>query len=164
MPRSNAPHPKTKGPAYASPDTTIHTGLCVRDGDWINQLPEKVRENMDGFGNAIVALIHLEGWKGGITSKDVDMKYKSLCSPGKHENMFARGYWKKDSVTILDVTFKGKPLELIVVGHNNDSPMTVKRHIRAGRYGDKVPFDTKISVPCVPYIYKNKSKYTYFEI
>ena len=149
---------------HITPDRTIHTGLCVKNVDLIKQFPHEFKQHMINFEIGIVTLLHTEVWKGGITPKDVELIYKSICSRTKHENLYARGYWQKDSVTILSVEFRGRNVELFVVDHNDNKPINMKRRISEGYYGKKVEFDTNISLPYVPYIYKNNSKYTYFEI
>ena len=118
--------------------------------------------NESTFSQAIVAFLHCGIVDGGysvnriIACIDVKSKYIFLCREENRENIVARGYWKNGSTIILDITHKSKHYELVLNG-SNERPMVIKQHIRQGKYGNSISFETKIHLPCQPYIYREKS-------
>lgn len=158
--RGTTKHKVTKRTATKTtnqPDQDIHTGLVV-DASIVNLLPEHLQQFLKEihFTQAIVAILHCSYDSDAITSKDIKSKYNYLCREENRENIIVRGYWKKGPALILNITHKSKTYELILNGCN-ESPMVIKRHIREGKYGDSILFETKIHIPCTPYIYRQKS-------
>lgn len=152
---------KTKVSPCKKYDYSIHAGLVVESYN-LESLPDDLKTFLEesSFSQGYVALIHYDEYRGGITYANVETKYKEICKKENSEDIIARGYWKKGSALILEITHKSKPLELILTGCGNERPSVIKKHIRDGKYGNPVRFENKIKISYNPYIYKCQTKMT----